>query len=170
MRTFLVISLAALVFVGWGCSNQQEDNPSTGGLSYDVIGEDSPESVDAALQELASLSILVPDPVSADDPILTQTPTSESASSIVDRARLDDEGRVNFRRIVAHLQAQQRALRECMARNDNPRLLRLAHGAQQAYNHGLRALEAGEPRMALRYFEAANRILNLALRLCRAGG
>lgn len=171
MKAIITLSLAALMLFAIGCSNDEPAEPAgRETLNFDVIGNDAPESCDAALQELTELSIIVPDPVSQDNPVLTSGIDSEAAHRIVNNARLDDPSREDFRRILAHLENQMNALRRCMARNDDPRLPRLAHGAYQAIQHGLRALNAGEPRLALRYFHAANRALNLANAICQRRG
>jgi hypothetical protein len=171
MKIFAVIGLAVVMLLAMSCSTDKPTAPANDStLNFDVIGSDAPANVDAALQEFSDLSILVPDPVRADDPVLNQELDSETAPNIINAATLDDSARVYFRRIVAHLHDQMNALRRCMANNDDPRLRRLAHGAFQAIQHGLRALQNGEPRMALRYFHTANRALNLANALCRGRG
>jgi hypothetical protein len=171
MKIFAVISLAVVMLLAFSCSSDRLTTPANDTtLNFDVIGSDAPASVDAAMQEFSDLSVLVPDPVPADDPVLNQEMDSETALNIINTATLDDSARVHFRRILAHLHDQLQALRRCMANNDDPRLRRLAHGAFQAVQHGLRALQNGEPRMALRYFHTANRALNLANALCRGRG
>ena len=171
MKTFTVTSLTVLMLLAISCSSDKPTAPQDNSvLNYDIIGGDTPTSIDAALQEFSDLSIVVPDPVLADDPILTQEMNLEAALRTVNNATLDDPARVNFRRIFGHLHDQMQALRRCMATNDDPRLRRLAHGASQAIQHGLRALENGKPRMALRYFHTANRALNLAHAVCRGRG
>jgi hypothetical protein len=171
MKTFTAMSLAVLMLLAISCSSDKPTAPQdSSALNYDVIGGDAPASMDAALQELSDLSIIVPDPVRADDPVLNQEVNTQTALDIINNAALDDPARVHFRRILAHLHDQMRALRRCMANNDDPRLRRLAHGALQAIQHGLRALESGQPRIALRYFHTANRALNLAHAICRGRG
>lgn len=171
MKTFTVLSLALLMAFAVGCSNDNTTAPaSDNALNFDVIGDDAPVSAEAAMQEFTDLSIAVPDPVEPSDPTINRDPNEEAVEEIIAGASLDDPERVNFRRILAHLHQRMQMLRRCMADNDDPRLLRLAHGAHQAIQHGLRALENGEPRMALRYFHTANRALNLAHSICRGRG
>ena len=171
MRIFAVLSLGLLMAFAVGCSNDNTTAPAPdSALNFDVIGDDAPESTEAAMQEFTDLSIAVPDPVASDDPTINRDLNEAAAEDIIAGASLDDPERVNFRRILAHLHQRMQMLRRCMADNDDPRLRRLAHGAHQAIQHGLRALENGEPRMALRYFHTANRALNLAHRICRGRG
>lgn len=171
MKTLAALSLAVVMVLAMGCSRENATEPTNDStLNFNVIGDDSPADMDAAMQELGDLSVFVPDPVQPDDPMINQEMNEEAAQAIIADATLDDPARVNFRRILAHLHDQMQDLRRCMARNDDPRVRRLAHGAHQAIQHGLRALENGEPRLALHCFRTANRVLNLANRLCRGRG
>lgn len=167
MKAIIALGLTILMLFAAGCSNDDaHDSAGREALNFDVIGTDTPASVDAALLELAGLSVVVPDPVEPGNPVLNQGIYTESAQTIVNNARLDDPDREYFRRILSHLDDQMNLLRRCMANNDDPRLRRLAHGATQAIQHGLRALQADEPRLALRYFRTANRVLNMAIAIC----
>lgn len=167
MKALIAVSLAIFMLFAAGCSNDDaNESASRESLNFDVIGTETPESFDAALQELAELSVVVPDPVEPGNPVLNQGIYTDAAQTIVNNARLDDPNREYFRRILSHLDDQMNLLRRCMATNDDPRLRRLAHGATQAIHHGLRALQADQPRLALRYFRTANRIQNMALAIC----
>jgi hypothetical protein len=171
MKIFTVISLAALMILSVGCTSEKIAAPSSSeSLDYDVIGSEAPASIEIAMAELNNLAISVPNPIPANDPSLSQELDAEVALVIVNSATLDDSGRVNFRRIIAHLYDQMHMLRRCMAENHDPRLQRLAYGAAHAIQQGLRALQNGEPRVALRLFHEANRILNLANTLCHGRG
>ncbi len=167
MKIITVMNLAVVMVLAVSCSSDKPTAPNSDTtLYFDIIGTDAPANMDAAMQELGDLSILVPDPVDPTDAVLRQDVNGEVLTAIT----LDDSVRVNFRRILAHLHDQMNALRRCMANNDDPRLLRLAHGAHQAIRRGILALENEEPRLALRYFHTANRMLNLANTLCRGRG
>ena len=116
MKILTTISLALLLLVAVGCSS---DKPTASGsdevLNFDVAGNDAPANMDAAIQELSALSITVPDPVPADDPVLNQDANLEAALAVVNGAALHEQTRVHFRRIIAHLHDQMQALRSCMA-------------------------------------------------------
>ncbi|MBU0509812.1 hypothetical protein KKH27_13390 [bacterium] len=171
MRVLATISLTLLMLLAISCSRENATEPANdSSLDFNVIGSDMPSDMEAAVQELTDLSILVPDPVSPNDPMLNQAMNEEAVQGIINCATLDDPARVNFRRILAHLERQMQALRRCMVNNDDPRLPRLARGAHEAIQRGLRALENDEPRMALRYFHTANRMLNLGHSICRGRG
>lgn len=171
MKVFATLSLAFLLALTVGCSNDNTTAPAPDNtLNFDVIGDDAPATTEAAMQEFHDLSIAVPNPVEPGDPTINRDLNEAAMEEIIANSTLDDPERMNFRRILAHLHQRMQMLRRCMADNDDPRLLRLAHGAHQAIQHGLRALENGEPRMALRYFHTANRALNLAHSICRGRG
>src|SRR4030067_363964 len=133
MKTFTTISLAVLMLLALSCSSEKPTSPlDDSTLNFDIIGNDTPANVDAALQELSDLSVFVPDPVRPDDPVLNWEMNTETAQDIINNAPLDDPAGVSFRRVLAHLRDQMQVLRRCMASNDDPRLRRLAHGASQA--------------------------------------
>lgn len=169
MRFFIITILAASLLIAVGCSNDKSVNTNDSALNFDVIGSDTPDSPAAALDELSAMSITVPNPVDASDETLAAEFNAEYVRDHINNPAYDEDTRMHFRRILGHLHEQLHALRRCMASNDDPQLRRLGNGAVQAIRHGLRALHAGEPRLALEYFHTANRALNAAGEICRAG-
>ncbi|MCB1060752.1 MAG: hypothetical protein KDB65_11000 [Calditrichaeota bacterium] len=171
MKTTLVALFAILFVLATGCSSDKAVNTNDeAALNFDVIGTDAPTSAEAALQELADNSIVVPNPVADDDELLNSDFSPEAVNDAFDGVTLDEDGRAQFRRILVHLNDQMHALRRCMANNDDPRLRRLGNGAAQAIRHGLRALHSGQPRLALEQFHLANRALNAAREICSERG
>ena len=170
MKTIGYIGLALITLAVVGCSSDKVAEPADAEvLDFNVIGDDAPADVESALGELNRLGVTVPDPVLDSDPAVTEVLDLRRAAEIISNANLDDEGRRNFRRIITHLNDQMQLLRRCMHENPDPALRRLAYGASHAIHHGLRLIQAGEPRLALRYFRQANRVLNLAHRICLEG-
>lgn len=171
MKTVNTALLAALLVFAIGCSSDKSVNTTDdSALNYNVIGTDAPASVDAAFQELAEHAIAIPNPVANDDVTLNSDFSPSVVREAIENSPLDEEGRVHFRRILAHLHERMLALRACMETNDDPQLRRLGHGAAQAIRHGLRALHEGHPRAALEYFHLANRALNVAGEICHGRG
>ncbi len=171
MKIATVLTLALLMVFAIGCSSDKTAAPTNSTApDFDIIGNDAPATVQAALDELNDLSISVPDPVQPGDPALAEGVNIEAATTVITNATLDDSARVRFRAIVAHLHDQMQTLRACMANHPDPRLRRLAYGAAHAIQFGLRALQNGEPREALRAFHVANRVLNRANALCSSLG
>ena len=169
MKTLLLVILAAsLAFMG--CSSNEPAAPQSDQLNFDILGNDAPESYDAAMNELTELGVTVPDPISDANLRELSSINLDADIAIIEAAPLDEGERPNFRRIIQHLHEQFRLLQRCIENSDNRELRRVAYGAHLAFRYGLRAFEAGDYRLALRAFHRANRLLNLAHRICRADG
>jgi hypothetical protein len=166
MKLLLTLTIAAVLMLGLGCSDSKVSAPNEETLNFNIIGDDTPESVEAGIAELAELEIEVPDPVTDREMAELATVGEEADLRVVDRARLEENHRLHFRRILRHLHRQFQGLRECLAENQDPQLRRVVYGALLATQRGLHALRTGHPRIALHAFHLANRLLNLAHRIC----
>jgi hypothetical protein len=169
MKNLLFLLLAASLLVV-GCDSTDPSAQQDESLNFDVIGDDAPDSYDVAMSELAELDISVPNPVTAEQLRELYSLDVNSDVAVVDRSSLDERHRPHFRRILRHLHRQFRGLHECLENNDSRELRRIIYGAHMATRHGVRALRAGHPRAALHAFHRANRLLNLAHRICRGDG
>ncbi len=167
MRILLALTIATALIFSFGCSDSNPSATNNESLNFDILGDDVPESVEAGIAELAEFEITVLDPVTEQDMAALGTLDEESDLRDADNATLEEGDRPNFRRIIRHLHHRLGGLRECLAENDDPQLRRVVHGAMQATHRGMHALRNGHPRYALRAFHRANRLLNLAYRICR---
>ena len=164
MKAFLTILAASLLL--FGCNSNEPSAPQSDGLNFDILGDDAPDSFVAAMNELAELGISVSDPVTDQQMGEIESLNVTNDMTVVEASPLDEGDRPNFRRIIRHLHEQFRLLQRCLENTENRELRRVAYGARMAMRHGLRALEAGNPRPALQSFHQANRLLNMARRLC----
>ena len=170
MKKSLFLILGAALVFALGCSNSDPVAPQDESLNFEVIGEDAPDTFDAAMNELAEMDIVVPDPVTPEE-LQELNSLDENADMVaVDQGTLDEGDRPHFRRIIRHLHNRFQNLHDCIANSDNRRLHRLAFGAHQAMRHGIRALENGHPARALELFHRANRMLNAVHRICNRDG
>ncbi len=169
MKTLFILA-AAMSLLLFGCSSTENGSAPEDTLDFNIIGDDAPDSYAAAMEELAAIQIIVPDPVSHEQVSEPQAVSPDVDFARLERIGLDDNERPNFRRIVRHLHERFRALRECLENSDNRELHRIAYGAHLAFRRGMLALEEGRPRAALEAFHRANRMLNLAQRMCRGRG
>ena len=169
MKTLLLVVLAASLMI-IGCNSNEPAAPQAEQLNFDILGNDSPDSYDAAMNELTELGIAVPDPVADANLRELSSMNLDADIAIIEAAPLDEGDRPNFRRIIRHLHEQFRSLQRCLENSDNRELRRVVYGAHLATRYGLRAFEAGDYRLALRAFHRANRLLNLAHRICRGEG
>ena len=63
MKKLLTLTLGLALVFSLGCERTETTASNDEGLNFDVIGDDAPESLDAAISELAEFDIAVPDPV-----------------------------------------------------------------------------------------------------------
>jgi hypothetical protein len=166
MKKFLLLLLGASLVLSLGCSNSDPASPQEETLNFEVIGSDTPDSYDAAMNELTEMNIIVPDPVTLEQIQEVNSLDVDLDLTVVDQGTFEEGDRPNFRRIIRHLHEHFQGVRECVANSEDPRLQRLAVGAHHAFRHGLRALENGDLRHALELFHRANRMLNLITRIC----
>lgn len=164
----LITCLSALLL--FGCSSTDNGSTPEEPLNFDVIGSDTPDSYAAAMDELTAIEISVPEPVTAELMRECNPVGPDADLARLQRVPLDDGERERFRRIIRHLHERFRLLHDCLENSDSRELRRVAYGAHLAFRRGMRALEDGHPRAALEAFHRANRLLNLAQRLCRQGG
>jgi hypothetical protein len=170
MKKYLLLILGASLVLSIGCSNSDPAAPQEEALNFEVIGNDAPDSYDAAMNELAEMDIVVPDPITPEHMQEVNSLDINADVAVVDQGTLNEDDRPNFRRVIRHLHEGFQSVRECVANSDDPRLHRLAVGAHHAFRQGLRALENGHPRRALELFHRSNRILNLVTRICNSEG